>query len=126
VPDADAGVASAGGQVDGGIIHVDLNLYVRVGPPKFRHNPDGLHYVKTREAHGYEALETRIVGSYEKNVRDGGNRFRAAKNAQALRGLVTFNWEMVTAGGDVAAVGLEFLVLDNRGRIVTDYQFIVS
>ncbi len=88
--------------------------------------PDGQHYVKTREARGYEALETRIVGSYEKNVRDGGNRFRAAKNAQALRGLVTFNWEMVTAGGEVAAVGLEFLVLDDRGRILTDYQFIVS
>jgi hypothetical protein len=88
--------------------------------------PDGLHYVKTREARGYEALETRIVGSYEKNVRDGGNRFRAAKNAQALGGVVTFNWEMATAGGEVAAVGLEFLVLDDRGRILTDYQFIVS
>jgi hypothetical protein len=88
--------------------------------------PHGRHYVKTREAHGYEALETRIVGSYEKNVRDGGNRFRAAKNAQALRGVVTFNWEMVTAGGEVAAVGLEFLVLDDRGRMLTDYQFIVS
>lgn len=88
--------------------------------------PEGLHYVKTREARGYEALETRIVGSYEKNVRDGGNRFRAAKNAQALGGVVTFNWEMVTAGGEIAAVGLEFLVLDDRGRILTDYQFIVS
>ena len=88
--------------------------------------PDGRHYVKSREAHGYEALETRIVGSYEKNVRDAGNRFKAAKNAQALAGVVTFNWEMVTAGGEVAAVGLEFLVLDERGRILTDYQFIVS
>jgi hypothetical protein len=88
--------------------------------------PDGLHYVKTRKAHGYEALETRIAGSYEKNVRDGGSRFRAAKNAQALPGVVTFNWEMLTAGGEVAAVGLEFLVLDDRGRILTDYQFVVS
>jgi hypothetical protein len=88
--------------------------------------PEGLHYVKTREARGYEALETRIVGSFEKNVRDGGNRFRAAKNAQALGGVVTFNWEMVTAGGEIAAVGLEFLVLDDRGRIRADYQFIVS
>jgi hypothetical protein len=88
--------------------------------------PDGRHYVKSREARGYEELETRIVGSYEKNVRDGGNRFRAAKNAQALAGVVTFNWEMVTTRDEVAAVGLEFLVLDDRGRIRTDYQFIVS
>jgi SnoaL-like protein len=88
--------------------------------------PDGVHYVATREARGYQALEARVVGSHEKNVRDGGYRFRAAKNAQALRNVVTFNWEMVPArGGAVAAVGLEFLVLDERGRIVTDYQFIV-
>jgi hypothetical protein len=88
--------------------------------------PDGAHCVTTREARGYDALAARIVGSYEKNVRDGGNRFRAVKNAQALRNVVTFNWEMVPAcGGAVAAVGLEFLVLDERGRIVTDYQFIV-
>jgi hypothetical protein len=87
---------------------------------------DGKHYVRSREVHGYEELETRISGSHEKNVRDGGNRFRAVKNAQALGVVVTFNWEMVTAGCEVVAVGLEFLVLDERGRILTDYQFIVS
>jgi hypothetical protein len=87
---------------------------------------DSVHYVKTLEARGYAALETRIADSHDKNVRDGGNRFRAARNAQALRDVVTFNWEMIAAdGGEVAAVGLEFLVLDGHGRIVTDYQFIV-
>jgi len=89
--------------------------------------PAGRHYVKTREARGYGELEARVIGAYEKNVRDRGNRFRAAKNAQALRNVVTFNWEMVpAAGGEVLAVGLEFLVLDEQGRIVDDYQFIVS
>jgi hypothetical protein len=89
--------------------------------------PNGIHYVKTREARGYDALEKRIIGSHEKNVRDGGNRFRAVKNAQALRNVVTFNWEMIPAGGgEVAAVGLEFLVMDDAGRIVSDYQFIVE
>src|SRR5689334_7016347 len=53
---------------------------------------DGVHYVGTREARGYAALEQRITGSYEKNVRDRGNRFRAVPNAQALRDAVTFNW----------------------------------
>jgi hypothetical protein len=90
-------------------------------------DPDGVHYVKMREARGYDALEKRVTGSYEKNVRDAGNRFRAVPNAQALRNVVTFNWEMVSANaGKVLAVGLEFLVLDEQGRIVADYQFIVA
>jgi hypothetical protein len=89
--------------------------------------PDGVHYVRMLEARGYEALEKRITGSHEKNVRDGGNLFRAVRNAQALRNVITFNWEMITAqGSEVRAVGLEFLVLDDGGRIVADYQFIVS
>lgn len=51
----------------------------------------------------------------------------AATNAQALREVVTFNWEMVQpATGEVLAVGLEFLRLDEEGRVVSDYQFIVS
>ena len=60
-------------------------------------------------------------------MRQDGNRFRAVSNAQALRNTVTFNWEMVPAGGDeVESVGLEFLILDDHGRILRDYQFIVS
>lgn len=89
--------------------------------------PDGVHYVTTREARGYAALEERIIGSHNKNVRDGGNMFRAVKNAQTLRGVVTFNWEMIRpATGEVLAVGLEFLQVDADANIVSDYQFIVS
>jgi hypothetical protein len=89
--------------------------------------PMARHSVKTLEARGYDELEQRIVGAYEKNVRDKGNRFRAVQNAQTLRNVVTFNWEMVpAAGGKVLAVGLEFLVLDDQGRIVDEYQFMVS
>ncbi len=89
--------------------------------------PDGAHYVRALEAHGYEALEQRIIGSHNKNVQDKGCRFRAVKNAQLLRDVVTFNWEMTPAGSDaVLAVGLEFLQVDGAGRIKSDYQFIVS
>jgi hypothetical protein len=88
--------------------------------------PEGIHYVRDREARGYAALEQRIIGSHQKNVRDGGYRFRAVKNAQALRNAVTFNWEMVASDGKVAAVGLEFLIVDELGRITVDYQFIVN
>jgi hypothetical protein len=89
--------------------------------------PDGVHYVRTREARGYEALEKRVAESHEKNVRRTPNRFRAVRNAQALRDTVTFNWEMIAPDGEkVLAVGLEFLVVDDQGRIVADYQYVVA
>lgn len=88
--------------------------------------PDGVHYVGNREARGHAALEDRIIGAYQKNVRDAGHRFRARRNAQALRGVVTFNWEMIEpATGDVLALGLEFLQVDGAGRITCDHQFMV-
>jgi hypothetical protein len=89
--------------------------------------PNGVHFVKAREARGYAALEQRIIGSYEKNVRDKGNRFRVRADAQRLRDVVIFTWEMVPADADtVLAIGLEVLVLDDEDRIITDYPFILA
>jgi hypothetical protein len=89
--------------------------------------PDGVHYMDTREARGYDALEQRVTGSYEKNVRDRGNRFRAAKGAHALRDVVTFFWDMIPAHGDTAlASGLAVLIVDHEGRIRTDYLFVLE
>lgn len=89
--------------------------------------PDGVHYVKTRQARGHAELETRVAEAHDKNVRAKGFAFRAVKNAQALREVVTFNWEMVQpATGEVLAVGLEFLQVNEEGRVVSDYQFIVA
>lgn len=87
--------------------------------------PDGQHYVGDREARGYDALENRIRGSHEKNVRDNGSRFRAARDGRRLHDVVTFHWEMLPADGEtVLAMGLEFLVIADDGRILADYQFI--
>lgn len=86
--------------------------------------PTGEHYVDVREARGYDALEKRITGSHEKNVRDNGHRFRAAKDARRLQDVVTFHWEMLPAEGEtVLARGLEFLIVGDDGQIVADYQF---
>jgi hypothetical protein len=87
--------------------------------------PDGAHYVRTLEVRGYEELEARIEASWAKNVRSGQNHFRS-KPAQGLHDVVTFDWEMVSSGGAVDAIGREFLVVDERGRILVDYQFIVA
>ena len=38
---------------------------------------------------------------------------------------MTFRWEMVLAGSDaVLASGLEFLVVDDEGRILVDHPFV--
>ena len=60
-------------------------------------------------------------------MRDGGHRFRAVQDARALRDVVTFHWEMLPADGEpVMASGLEILVVNDWGRIVTDYQFFLG
>ena len=88
--------------------------------------PEGEHYVRTLRVKGYEALEQRVIGSHEKNVQGGGFRFASAGDAQRLHDAVMFHWHMVpAAGGPVAALGLEFLVLAEDGRIAADYQFIL-
>ena len=89
--------------------------------------PDGAHCVGTREVRGLEALQERVSGAYEKNVRDNGRRFRAVRDARQLRDVLSFHWEMVEpASGEVLATGLEFLQLDEAGLIRRDYQFIVG
>src|SRR4051794_29317297 len=88
--------------------------------------PEGEHYVGTQEVRGYDALEKRIIGSHVKNVRDGGYRFRAARDARTLHDVVTFHWEMLPADGEeIVATGLEFLIVDSEGRILVDYQFVL-
>ena len=88
---------------------------------------DGAHYVKTREARGYRELEERVAGSYEKNVKANGNLFRSVADAQLLRDVVAFHWEMIApATGEVLATGLEFLHVDQQGKILIDYQFIIA
>jgi hypothetical protein len=89
--------------------------------------PEGEHYVGSREAKGYDALEQRIFGSHRKNVYDAGSRFRAVPDAQEVRGAISFHWEMLRGKADeVVAIGLEFLLVDSAGRIRADYQFIVG
>jgi hypothetical protein len=86
--------------------------------------PDGQHFVEGRQARGYEELEKRIRGSHEKNVRDDRNRSRAAPGARRLHDVVTFHWEMLPADADTVMVrGLQFLIINDEGRILIDYQF---
>ncbi len=65
------------------------------------------------------------LGSSGKNGSQDGVRFRAAPSARRRRDVVTFRWEMLLSGSEtVLASGLEFLIVDDEGRILVDHPFI--
>jgi hypothetical protein len=78
------------------------------------------------EARGHAALEARATSAHEEFIAAGEFSFRRRDNVARLGDVVKFNWEMVSKSGEIAGVGLEFLVLDPDGRIRSDYQFIES
>jgi hypothetical protein len=88
--------------------------------------PDGVHYVRTLVAQGYEALEQRVASSHDKNVRQNGYRFRLSGEPQQLQDTLLMHWDMVRPGVDVIeAYGVVFMKLAADGRIATDYQFML-
>ena len=88
---------------------------------------NGAIFTATTEAHGHRALAARVADSHDRWVRDRGMVFRYLGNASGHNNAVRFNWDMApAAGGDPISIGFDFFVLDERGRIVDDYQFIES
>lgn len=101
-------------------------VHVLQPPQEMRQAAQGLGFDRfVLEARGHDALESRVTRAYEEFVAPGTFVFRSRGDADRLHDVVKFRWEMVSRDrGDVAAVGLEFLVLGPDGRIVSDYQFI--
>ncbi|GAA3771681.1 hypothetical protein GCM10022403_003700 [Streptomyces coacervatus] len=94
-------------------------------PVEIRESAAGLGFRHpTLEAQGHDAIEIRVASSYERFVAKQGITFRARPDAMRLQGLVRFGWEAVSAeSGEVVGGGSEILVLDDEGRIRTDYMF---
>lgn len=85
--------------------------------------PDGATCYRLSEARGYDAIEARVAGSWDKWLRGGKYIFRA-KSVACHHDVVKFDWLMVARpGGGVEASGLSFLILDSEGRVRADYQF---
>ncbi len=85
---------------------------------------DGADVMRTLDARGYEAIEARVTTAHEKWIREGGFVFRSLNNVASHHNVVKFNWEMVpAAGGKSEAVGFDFFILDDDGRIRILYQF---
>src|SRR5262245_19391301 len=76
------------------------------------------------EARGHAALEARTTSAYNGWVAHEGFHFRRRDNVDRVADVVKFNWEAVSADGEVAGVGLTILVLAPNGRIRLDYQFV--
>ena len=86
--------------------------------------PDAPRHQGGRGARGYGALTKLILGASEKSAGRDGVRFRAAPSARQRRDVVTFRWEMLLTDSEtVLASGLEFLIVDNDGRILVDHPF---
>jgi hypothetical protein len=86
----------------------------------------GIGLAATLEARGHAELEARAATSYEHWVASGGLGFRLRDDVDRLNDVVKFHWGAVSPDGEVAAVGLVFLVLGADGRIRCDYVFIES
>ena len=84
---------------------------------------DGTTCHRLLDARGYEAIEARITGSWDKWLREGNRTFRA-RSAVWHHQAVKLDFVMVkVVGGDVDANGLSFLLLNPDNRIKHDYQF---
>lgn len=85
---------------------------------------DAIDVLRSLEARGYDAIETRVTNAHEKWVRDGGFVFRPVGNVGMHHNVLKFSWEMApTAGGNVASVGFDFFILGHDRRIRILYQF---
>src|SRR5262245_37282590 len=85
---------------------------------------DGANLTKSLEARGYEALEARVASAHEKYERTGGFVYKSMNKTESHHNVVKFHWIMVPAAGcEAAAAGVNFVILDDDGRIRCDYQF---
>ena len=86
---------------------------------------DAHHLARTLDAVGHAGIEKRVIGAYDKWVREKGHVFRLRDGVDGHHGTIKLRWEMLPAqGGEVVSIGFDFLVLGGDGRIRTGYQFI--
>ena len=86
--------------------------------------PDALGH---RGAAGYAALTKLTPAKPGGSSGREGIRYRAARTARLRGDVVTFRWEMLLAESEtVLASGLEFLIVDDDGRILADHPFALA
>jgi hypothetical protein len=85
--------------------------------------PEGTTCYRLLDARGYDAIEQRVVGSWDKWLREEKYAFRS-KSVACHHHVVKIDWVLTAVpAGAVEAAGLSFLILAPDGRIEHDYQF---
>ncbi|MEV4616645.1 nuclear transport factor 2 family protein [Kitasatospora sp. NPDC049258] len=86
--------------------------------------PEGSYFNFLAESKGHQEIAAQIGYAHDAYA-VGGFAFRSSANAVGHHGTLRFNWVMVAADtGALEAVGFDFVVLDDQGRITADYQYI--
>jgi hypothetical protein len=87
---------------------------------------DAVYVTSGTEHKGQPAIEAAAATVYEDFVAKGFD-FRVAGEVSAHHTGARYTWEMVPTGSDeVVAIGEEFLLFDDAGKLTLDYQFIVK
>ncbi|HXL90076.1 MAG TPA: nuclear transport factor 2 family protein [Streptosporangiaceae bacterium] len=74
---------------------------------------------------GLDAITRRVAAAYERFVAEQGFLFRAPQPVEVHHEGARIRWEMApAAGGDTVSGGVQFLLLDANGLVLSDYQFI--
>ncbi len=89
-------------------------------------SPDAINATPNMIVVGHDEIVARVTRSYDLFVGTGEHHFELHVPSVAHHGAVRVSWRMVTADGTVAALGHEFLVLADDGRIRSDHQFPVA
>ncbi|MEV6795319.1 nuclear transport factor 2 family protein [Streptomyces sp. NPDC051320] len=84
---------------------------------------DGVYVTGANEHRGNAAIEAAVTTAYNDFLSQGFT-FRLAGDVAAHHQGVKFVWHMTPEGSDEAvAIGHEFLLIGENGRITHDYQF---
>ncbi|MEV4351492.1 hypothetical protein AB0J83_44110 [Actinoplanes sp. NPDC049596] len=101
-------------------------VHVLQAPQDMRQAAEHLGFARAAlEARGHNELELRVTRAYEEFIAPGTFTFRPQGDAGRLHNVIKFRWQMVSrTDNEVAGTGLEILILDPSGHILSDYQFI--
>ncbi len=85
--------------------------------------PDGSYFNAIAESRGHEAIAAQVGYAHDAYAA-GGFVFRSSNNATGHHHTLRFTWVMVAvATSTLEAVGFDFVVLDEQGRVRADYQY---
>jgi len=85
--------------------------------------PDARYCNASEEFSGRQACQAALTRTYDEFV-SKGFEFASVGDAGAHQDAVVFRWEMEPAdGGEIAATGRMFGLLDQSGRVTRLYQF---